>query len=114
MGLVPVPYRSDQRVQDQGISRAGRPELPRIALQLAWGALATDERVDAVVLRRFGPAGGRSKRVRDRGPGAETGHRAWALCGARGRAGVRRAEGVEQRVYGVAAERHSTRDERER
>lgn len=37
MGLVPVPYRSDQRVRDQGISRAGRPELRRIALQLAWG-----------------------------------------------------------------------------
>jgi transposase len=30
MGLVPVPYRSDQRVRDQGISRAGRPELRRI------------------------------------------------------------------------------------
>ncbi|MEP7306190.1 MAG: transposase [Acidobacteriota bacterium] len=37
MGLVPVPYRSDQRVRDQGISRAGRAELRRIALQLAWG-----------------------------------------------------------------------------
>jgi len=31
MGLVPVPYRSDQRVRDQGISRAGRAELRRIA-----------------------------------------------------------------------------------
>jgi transposase len=37
LGLVPVPYRSDQRVRDQGISRAGRAELRRIALQLAWG-----------------------------------------------------------------------------
>jgi hypothetical protein len=36
LGLVPVPYRSDQRVQDQGISRAGRADLRRIALQLAW------------------------------------------------------------------------------
>jgi len=31
MGLIPVPYRSDQRVREQGISRAGRPELRRIA-----------------------------------------------------------------------------------
>ena len=36
-GLVPVPYRSDQRVQDQGISKAGRAELRRVAIQIAWG-----------------------------------------------------------------------------
>ena len=35
-GLVPVPYRSDQRVQDQGISKAGRAELRRVAIQMAW------------------------------------------------------------------------------
>jgi transposase len=40
MGLVPVPYRSDQRVRAQGISRTGRAELRRIALQLAWGGCA--------------------------------------------------------------------------
>lgn len=37
MGVAPVPYRNDQRVPDQGISRAGRPESRRIALPLAWG-----------------------------------------------------------------------------
>ena len=35
-GLVPVPYRSDQRVQDQGISKAGRAELRRVSVQVAW------------------------------------------------------------------------------
>lgn len=65
LGLVPVPYRSDQRVSDQGISKAGRTELRRVAVQLAWcwlrwqptSALAQWYR------QRFEGAGGRSKRV---------------------------------------------------
>jgi transposase len=36
LGLVPVPYRSDQRVQDQGISKAGHRQLRRVSIQLAW------------------------------------------------------------------------------
>lgn len=65
MGLVPVPYRSDQRVRDQGISRAGRPELRRIALQLAWGWVRWQptSALTQWFLRRFGPAGGRSQRI---------------------------------------------------
>ena len=65
MGLVPVPYRSDQRVRDQGISRAGRPELRRIALQLAWGWVRWQptSALTQWFLRRVGPAGGRSKRI---------------------------------------------------
>jgi transposase len=65
MGLVPVPYRSDRRVRDQGISRAGRPELRRIALQLAWGWVRWQptSALTQWFLRRFGPAGGRSKRI---------------------------------------------------
>jgi transposase len=65
MGLVPVPYRSDQRVRDQGISRAGRAELRRIALQLAWGWVRWQptRALTQWFLRRFGPAGGRSKRI---------------------------------------------------
>jgi transposase len=39
LGLVPVPYRSDQGVRDQGISKAGRAELRRMWLQIAWGWL---------------------------------------------------------------------------
>jgi transposase len=65
LGLVPVPYRSDQRVSDQGISKAGHTELRRMAVEVAWcwlrwqpqSALATWYR------RRFVMAGGRSKRV---------------------------------------------------
>ena len=65
MGLVPVPYRSDQRVRDQGISRAGRAELRRIALQLAWGWVRWQptSALTQWFLTRFGPAGGRSKRI---------------------------------------------------
>ena len=65
MGLVPVPYRSDQRVQDQGISRAGRAKLRRIALQLGWGWVRWQptSALTQWFLTRFGPAGGRSKRI---------------------------------------------------
>ena len=60
MGLVPVPYRSDQRVQDQGISKAGRAELRRIspATGVVLGALATDECIDAVVPDALWPGRG--------------------------------------------------------
>jgi transposase len=64
-GLVPVPYRSDQRVQDQGISKAGRTELRRMALQVAWGwqRWQPDSALTQWFRRRFVAAGGRSKRI---------------------------------------------------
>lgn len=64
-GLVPVPYRSDQRVADQGISKAGRGELRRVSIQLAWGWLRwqPDSALAAWFTRRFGSAGGRSRRI---------------------------------------------------
>jgi transposase len=64
-GLVPVPYRSDQRVQDQGISKAGRGELRRVSIQLAWCWLRwqPDSALAAWFRRRFGAAGGRSRRI---------------------------------------------------
>ena len=64
-GLVPVPYRSDQRVQDQGISKAGRAELRRVSIQLAWGWLRwqPDSALAVWFTRRFGSAGGRSRRI---------------------------------------------------
>lgn len=64
-GLVPMPYRSDQRVSDQGISKAGRSEVRRLALQLAWGWLRWQP-TSALTLwfrSRFDAAGGRSRRV---------------------------------------------------
>ena len=64
-GLVPVPYRSDQSVADQGISKAGRGDLRRISVQLAWGWLRW-QRPSALAQwfeRRFGAAGGRSRRI---------------------------------------------------
>jgi transposase len=64
-GLVPVPYRSDQRVQDQGISKAGRTELRRVSIQLAWAWLRwqPDSALAAWFQRRFAAAGGRSRRI---------------------------------------------------
>jgi transposase len=64
-GLVPVPYRSDQRVQDQGISKAGRSELRRVAIQVAWGWVRwqPDSALTQWFTRRFAGAGGRSRRI---------------------------------------------------
>ena len=65
IGLVPVPYRSDQRVRDQGISKAGRAEVRRLALQLAWGWLRWQptSALTRWFRARFEAAGGRSRRV---------------------------------------------------
>jgi transposase len=65
VGLVPVPYRSDQRVQDQGISKAGRTELRRLAMQLAWGWIRwqPDSALTQWFQRRFAGGGGRSRRI---------------------------------------------------
>ena len=64
-GLVPVPYRSDQRVADQGISKAGRGELRRISIQLAWCWLRwqPDSALAQWFRHRFATAGGRSRRI---------------------------------------------------
>ena len=64
-GLAPVPYRSDQRVQDQGISKAGRAELRRVSIQVAWCWLRwqPDSALAVWFRRRFAAAGGRSRRI---------------------------------------------------
>jgi transposase len=64
-GLVPVPYRSDQRVQDQGISKAGRAELRRVAIQIAWGWVRWQptSTLTQWFARRFAEAGKRARRI---------------------------------------------------
>lgn len=64
-GLVPVPFRSDQRVQDQGISKAGRGSLRGLAIQIAWGWVRwqPDSALTQWFARRFAPAGKRARRI---------------------------------------------------
>lgn len=64
-GLVPVPFRSDQRVQDQGISKAGRAEIRRVSIQVAWCWLRwqPDSALAQWFTERFATAGGRSRRI---------------------------------------------------
>jgi transposase len=64
-GLAPVPYRSDQRVQDQGISKAGRAELRRVSIQVAWCWLRWQPQSALAqwFTRRFAAAGARSRRI---------------------------------------------------
>jgi transposase len=37
VGLTPTPYRSDQQVVEQGISRSGNRRVRRLSIELAWG-----------------------------------------------------------------------------
>jgi len=64
-GLVPVPYRSDQRVQDQGISKSGRGELRAMAIQIAWGWVRWQpaSTLTQWFTRRFATAGVRARRI---------------------------------------------------
>ena len=62
-GLVPVPYRSDQRVADQGISKAGRGSLRGLAIQIAWGWVRwpPDSALTQWFTRRFALSGKRAR-----------------------------------------------------
>ena len=64
-GLVPVPYRSDQRVADQGISKAGRGSLRGLAIQIAWCWVRwqPDSALTQWFARRFAMAGKRARRI---------------------------------------------------
>ena len=39
VGLTPTPYRSDQRVREQGVSRSGNRRVRALSVELAWGWL---------------------------------------------------------------------------
>jgi transposase len=64
-GLAPVPYRSDQRVGDLGISKTSRSAIRRVAIQGAWCWLRW-QRESALTHwfeRRFAAAGKRARRI---------------------------------------------------
>ncbi len=64
-GLAPVPYRSDQRVGDLGISKTSRSAIRRVAIQGAWCWLRW-QRESALTQwfeRRFAAAGKRARRI---------------------------------------------------
>jgi transposase len=64
-GLVPVPYRSDQRVADQGISKTSRGALRRVSIQIGWGWVRWQptSALTQWFERRFGGAGKRARRI---------------------------------------------------
>lgn len=64
LGLVPVPYRSDQVVRDQGISKAASAALRRLSIQLAWCWIRwqPESALTRWFHHRFGTTG-RSRRV---------------------------------------------------
>jgi len=64
-GFAPVPYRSDQRVGDLGISKTSRSVIRRVAIQGAWCWLRwqRDSALTHWFERRFAAAGKRARRI---------------------------------------------------
>lgn len=64
-GLAPVPYRSDQRVGDLGISKTSRGAVRRVAIQGAWCWLRwqRESTLTKWFERRFAAAGKRARRI---------------------------------------------------
>jgi transposase len=64
VGLTPTPYRSDQSVREQGISRSGNRRVRALSIELAWAWLR--HQPDSVLShwfhRRFGHHG-RARRI---------------------------------------------------
>ena len=64
-GFVPVPYQSGEAGHDQGISRAGLKAVRRILVEVAWSWVRwqPDSELTRWYRTRFGPGGGRLRRI---------------------------------------------------
>jgi transposase len=64
VGLTPTPYRSDQAVREQGISRSGNRRVRALSIELAWAWLRhqPDSALSQWFHRRFGQHG-RARRI---------------------------------------------------
>jgi transposase len=64
VGLTPTPYRSDQSVSEQGISRSGNRRVRALSIELAWAWLRhqPDSALSQWFHRRFGQHG-RARRI---------------------------------------------------
>jgi transposase len=65
LGLTPTPYASGATHREQGISRAGNRHVRRVAIEVAWLWVRHQPRsaLTAWYHARFGPGGGRSRRI---------------------------------------------------
>jgi transposase len=64
IGLTPTPYRSDQRVAEQGIGKHGNRRVRALSIELAWSWLRwqPESELSRWFQRRFG-AHGRARRI---------------------------------------------------
>lgn len=64
-GLAPVPYQSGSTERDQGISRAGNPQIRSLAIQLAWNWLRyqPDSALSQWYRERFSGGGARMRKI---------------------------------------------------
>ena len=95
VGLTPTPYRSDQTVVEQGISRSGQSARPRAEhrARLGVAAVSADQCAQSVVPTAVWPAWARPAH-RDCGAGAQAADCLLALSGPGRAAGGRPGEGV--------------------
>jgi transposase len=65
IGLAPTPHQSDRMQREKGISKAARPKLRSLMVQLAWLWLKyqPDSQLTRWYIERFASAGGRAKRI---------------------------------------------------
>jgi transposase len=65
LGLTPTPYASGATQREQGISRAGNRHVRRVAVEVAWLWVRHQPRsaLTQWYQARFGPGGGRSRRI---------------------------------------------------
>jgi transposase len=64
-GLTPTPYDSDNRLREQGISKAGNRRVRTLAIEIAWTWLRYQPRskLSRWYLERFGGGGSRTRRI---------------------------------------------------
>jgi transposase len=64
-GLTPTPYNSGGSTREQGISKAGNPQLRKLLIELAWGWLRfqRDSKLSRWFQERFASGGSRMRRV---------------------------------------------------
>lgn len=64
-GLAPVPYQSGSTERDQGISKAGNPQIRSLAIQLAWNWLRyqPNSALGVWYRERFGGGGARMRKI---------------------------------------------------
>ena len=112
-GLSPSPWQSGAVVHDQGISKAGQPQLRKAMVELAWAAAVSPAGLrPEPMVRAARPGPGRPPAARaDRRPRPQAAGRAVALRQRRRRSRGRRLQGrLSRRAQRIGEARSASPD----